>query len=238
MPHSFVLIHSPLIGPYSWQPVADQLHFQCHQVLVPSLLPALHRSSSFAGAIAAYVREAVNHSGLPDPLILAAHSAAGAYLPAISSQLEHQVQTCIFVDARLPRRDASLDDQDAPEEIEQRRAMAVDGILPPWSSWFDEGIMEKVLPQDNQRERFLAELQPIPLALFEEKIPLSPGWPESPCAYLRLSEFYKPLAVEARTRGWLVMEVDNGHLSLLTHPGETAGHLLEIIGRISPSSSG
>lgn len=218
--YSFILVHSPLVGPYSVQPVVRGLERAGHRAVVPSLLPALDRSEAFAQAIAQRVRDAVTESQVSDPVVLVGHSAAGAYLPVIASRLDREVAAFIFLDARLPRRGDSLSTEDSPEEVRQRREMAEDGWLPPWSEWFGEGVMAQVLPEERARERFLDELRPIPLALFEESITFPSDWADAPCGYIRMSEFYKPLAREAVNRGWPVLEIDGDHLGTLTHPDE------------------
>lgn len=237
MSFDFVLVHSPIVGPISWRPVANALERQGHRVVVPSLLPALQRPSGFAGAIAQRVREAVEEASVAGPVVLVGHSAAGAYLPVIGAGLERPICAYLFVDARLPRRDASLDDDDGPEAVAERRKMAEGGWLPPWSQWFPEGLMRAVLPDDERRERFVAELPPIPLALFSETISFSSEWPDAPCGYLRLSEFYKPLAGEAAAASWPVAEIDAQHLHLLVEPAVVADFLLELLGRLERGSS-
>jgi hypothetical protein len=229
MAYNFVLIHSPLIGPYSWRPVGDELENTGQRVVIPSLLAVLEQSSGYANSIAEYVRKAVDGSALPEPLVLVGHSAAGAYLPVIGAELDRAVTAYVFVDARLPMRGTSLADQDTPEEGQHRRKMAEDGMLPPWPEWFDEGVMAEVIPNEERRNRFVTELQPIPLALFHEEIIYPSDWPDAPCAYLRLSEFYKPLAQEASAVGWPVLEIDAEHLHLITHPQEVANLLLSIL---------
>jgi hypothetical protein len=86
-----------------------------------------------------------------------------------------------------------------------------------------------LLPDPTLRETFVDELQPIPLALFEEPIPLAACWPEAQCAYIRLSEPYVDEAREARARGWHVWEIEGQHLYPLTHPKEVARLLLEAV---------
>lgn len=238
MATNFVLVHSPIVGPASWRPVAGVLRGGGQRAVVPSLLPALQRSSGFAAAIAEEVREAVEASSVKGPLVLAGHSAAGAYLPVIGSRLGGRVGAYLFVDARLPRRDASLDDEDGPAAVADRREMAEEGWLPPWSQWFPAGVLRAVLPDDDRRERFLAELPPIPLALFGETITFPAEWPDAPCGYLRLSEFYKPLAREAANKGWPVAEIDAQHLHLLVDPEAVADLLLELLGRMEMPFNG
>ena len=203
-----------------------------HRALIPSLLPMLNHRSGFADSMAYFVRKAVVESALADPLVLVGHSAAGAYLPSIGSRLERDVAAYLFLDARLPKSGASLADQDSYEENQHRRRMTEDGILPPWSAWLTDGTMEVLLPEEESRQRFVEELSPIPLALFHEEIPFSPSWPDAPCAYLRLSAFYKPLARQAATEGWLVSEIDAGHLHLITHPEVVTELVLDLVDQL------
>lgn len=226
----FILVHSPLLGPFTWQPVADELQREGYKTIVPSLLPVLKRSSGFTDAIARQVKEAVDESPAVDPLILVAHSAAGAFLPLIASCLDRNIQAYIFVDARLPRKGASLADEDSLWERQERREMVQDGMLPPWSNWFGEAAMTEVIPDDHTRRRFLAELQPIPLGLFGEQISFPASWPDAPCGYVRLSDSYRPMAQEAAARGWSVMEVDAQHLHLLADPIDVTSLLLNVVG--------
>lgn len=229
--HTFLLIHSPLIGPYSWRPTAEELERRGHQTLVPDLSPALARSSGFAGAFARRVKETMDQAEVAYPLLLVGHSAAGAYLPAIRSVLHRELEAYLFVDARLPKSGASLAEQDSNEEVQQRRRLARGGILPPWSDWFDRAVIEEAIPDREVREQFLAELKPIPLGLFDEVISFKPDWPDAPCAYLKLSEFYQPLAQEVSEIGWPVLDVEASHLHPLTDPAETAGLIVELIRR-------
>lgn len=230
MTYSFVLVHSPLIGPYSWRLVADQLGVEGHKAIVPSLLSVLKRSRGYAGAIGHEVAYDVQGGGeLPDPLILAGHSAAGAYLPGIGSALGRKISSYIFVDARLPTKGRSLSAEDPPERRSQLQRLASNGMLPRWSEWFGPEAMEEALPDAKLRDAFLRELEPIPLALFEEPIPLPPAWPDAPCTYLRFSEAYVAEANEARAKGWHVSEIDAQHLYLLTHPKEAADLILEAV---------
>lgn len=232
MSYNFVLVHSPVVGPLSWRPVADYLERQGYRCVVPSLVPALHGEGGLAAAIAERVREAVDASPVTGPMVLVGHSAAGAFLPVIGSRLGERVRAYLFVDARLPRRDASLDDEDGPEAVAGRREMAEDGWLPPWSQWFPADALRAALPDEERRQRFVAELPQIPLALFSETISFGESWPDAQCGYLRLSEFYKPLAREAAAAGWPVVEVDAQHLHLLVDAPEVAELLLELLGRL------
>ena len=232
MTHSFLLVHSPLIGPYTWRRLSARMERMGWKTVIPSLLPVLDRSEAFSDAIARRVMQAVEETEVTEPLIAVGHSAAGAFLPVISSYLDGMVRGYVFLDARLPRRDASLADEDSPSEVILRQEMLEDGLLPRWSDWFGEGVMEEVLPDERVRKDFIAELKPIPIGLFDEKITFPSNWPDAPCCYVRLSKFYKPLALEASARGWPVKEIDAEHLHPLTHPEESMDLILNMVDQL------
>jgi hypothetical protein len=135
----------------------------------------------------------------------------------------------LFVDARLPHDGASLFDDTPPDVVEGQRAMARMGWLPPFSEWFGEWEMRDVLPHDVVRRRFLGGLQRIPLALFEEPIPVPEGWPDVPCGYLRLSEVYEPEAAQARASGWPAINLEGLHLQMLVDPPTVTRALLDLV---------
>ena len=47
----FLLLHSPLVGPYTWIPVAEELQRKGYRTVVPSLLEALDSGSGFGQAM-------------------------------------------------------------------------------------------------------------------------------------------------------------------------------------------
>ncbi len=105
---AWVLIHSPFVGPLTWEPTARKLVDRGHIVITPTLNVAESRPpywSHFANCVAAAVR------GVPErePLVLVAHSAAGVLVPASRAAMaDRTVRGYVFVDATLPRGGASL----------------------------------------------------------------------------------------------------------------------------------
>ena len=99
---TFVLVHSPAVGPATWQPVADRLRLTGHEVVVPSLLAIANGEPPYWPGVAATVVAALAGADERGPLVLVAHSNAGAFLPVIAASVMQPVECCIFADALLP----------------------------------------------------------------------------------------------------------------------------------------
>src|SRR5881628_3773919 len=82
-----VLIHSPLVGPLTWQAVADELRDRGHGVVVPSLLGVFDASPPYYPRLAAEVADAIREVWTDGPVTLVAHSGAGALMPAVTEEL-------------------------------------------------------------------------------------------------------------------------------------------------------
>ncbi|MDQ4069189.1 MAG: alpha/beta hydrolase [Actinomycetota bacterium] len=207
---SFVLVHSPLVGPTTWSWVANEIERYGHQVIVPSLLDAA-TSGSWEACVSAVATAAP--PGVPH--VLVGHSGAGPLLPAIAEQLNPS--RLVFVDARLPPTEGTS--ALVPEQfLGALTALAQDGVLPPWSDWFEPGTMETLIPDPGRREAVVAELPRLPLSYFQARVPMPEGWAIAPCTYVLLSEAYRHDANQAATRGWTVIELLGSHLDLVAQP--------------------
>jgi pimeloyl-ACP methyl ester carboxylesterase len=221
-----VLVHSPLVGPATWAPVADELRGRGRSAVVPSLL-------GVAGAGAPqwrHVPEAVAAAVAPidRPVVLAGHSGGGLLLPTIADALTVDVAGVVFVDSFLPPATGSLE-LGPPEFMAQLRPLAVDGVLPPWSSWFGEDAMRELVPDDRMRGALEDEMPRLPLSYFDESVPLPDGWDECPCAYILLTRPHGESAADARARGWLVAEIPGvQHLAMATEPITVTDTLVEL----------
>src|SRR6266568_3049719 len=144
----FVLVHSPLVGPSTWCPVARTLQRRGHQAIVPSLLgPAGAPPRDWRQSVDA-VREAVR--ALSEPIVFVGHSGCGLLLPVIGDAVAPPVSGLIFVDSGIPARTGETPFV-PPAFLDDLRALAVAGVLPPWSSWFGEDTMRELVPDDALR---------------------------------------------------------------------------------------
>jgi pimeloyl-ACP methyl ester carboxylesterase len=224
----FVLIHSPLVGPTSWSLVAHELERRGREAVVPSLLGVSDAAAPQWRHVPEAVRAATARAR--SPAVLVGHSGGGLLLPAIAHALTVEVAALVFVDSFLPPSHGRL--QLGPAAfMEQLRALAPDGVLPPWSSWFGEDVMRELVPDERLRATLEAEMPRLPLSYFEASVPLPEGWESHPCAYLLFTaEPHGESAAEARGRGWPVAEIQGvEHLAIATDPIAVTEALLDLV---------
>jgi pimeloyl-ACP methyl ester carboxylesterase len=222
----FVLVHSPLVGPSTWSPVARELERRHGHALVPALLgpggvPPGHWRDCVEAA-----RDAVRT--LSEPVVLVGHSGGGLLLPVIADAVAAPVSGLIFVDSRVP---ASTGGTPLVRSsfVDRLRTLAVGGVVPPWSTWWGEDTMRDLVPDEALRTQLAREIPSLPLAYFAERIPSPVGWDRMPCSYLLLSDAYRDAAAEARGRGWPVEEILGArHLHIAVAPEAVTDALIRL----------
>jgi pimeloyl-ACP methyl ester carboxylesterase len=222
----YVLIHSPLVGPSTWTPVARELEGRGRQVVVPSLLGAATAPPPQWRYCIDAVRAAT--STLSNPIVLVGHSGGGLLLPAITGAVSTAVSRLIFVDSGVP---ASTGETPLapPAFLAHLRALAVNGTLPPWSTWWGDEAMRELVPDEAARAALERELPSLPLAYFEQSVPSPAAWDRMPCAYLLLSDAYRDAASDARARGWRVEEIPGAqHLHPVVAPATVTDVLIQL----------
>lgn len=228
MSSPLLLIHSPVLHPGVWEPVAAELQPD-YEVLAPSLIAALdgpgpywRRQAELAAAAARCLER---------PAILVGHSGSGPLLALIGQELAGPVGAYVFVDAGLPSGGSWF--SDAPATLaDHLRELIHEGWLPPWSDWWEDSDLVAELPDERQREDLRANLRPIPLAMFEEDQPVVPEWPDAPCGYLRLSTGYDQEAAQAAAFGWPVEVMESTHLGILTEPAAVAERIRALLSKL------
>lgn len=224
---AFLLIHSPLVGPLTWAPVADELRRRGFEAIVPVLAEG---GDGPAWKVAAEsVGEAVRRAdGAGVPLMLVGHSGAGPLLPCVRQAMGRPVAGYLFVDAGIPEGGASRLDllrAELPEAAEQLTAhLAAGGRYPAWR---DEDLRE-VLPDPAMRAMVLAEMRPQALAFWKEPLPVMDRWPDVPCGYVQLTDGYEVPAARARREGWPYRRLVGGHFQMLVDPVAMTDALLDV----------
>jgi pimeloyl-ACP methyl ester carboxylesterase len=224
----FVLLHSPLLGPLTWRAVAAELERRGHAAATPAWPRLSAIGEGFYAALADGLAAAL--AGSEEPLILVAHSGAGALVPTLAKRLGARVAGVIYVDAVLPHPDRSWFDT-APADMRERlRSGAQMGDLPSWDEWWPPGALEKLVPDADTRAALTAELEPLPLVYFEEAAP--PDGFEGPAAYLQLSGAYDDEGVAAGRYGWPRVRLPLHHLAMLTDPEPVASAIASLAERL------
>ena len=163
-------MHSPLVGPTTWRWVAAALVAAGHEVAVPDL-----RNAAITGDPHAVIAAAVAAlpPGWTTPIVVG-HSGAGSVLPSVAERLRTWPPRFVFVDAGLPPCEGSA--TPGAEFLDQLRALAVGGVLPRWSTWWGDDVMEMLVPEIDRRSVLEAELPQVSLAYFESRVEVPRGW--------------------------------------------------------------
>jgi hypothetical protein len=222
----FVLVHSPLVGPGTWTPVARELERRGRRVVVPSLLGAATAPSPQWRYCVDAVRAAT--STVSDAIVLVGHSGGGLLLPAITGAVTTVVSRLIFVDSGVPASAGETPLAPTPF-LAHLLTLAVDGTLPPWSTWWGEEAMRELVPDEAARATLEREIPSLPLSYFEQSVPSPAGWDRVPCAYVLLSDAYRDAASDARARGWRVEEIAGArHLHAVVAPAIVTDVLIQL----------
>jgi hypothetical protein len=228
---AFVLLHSLLLGPQTWAPVAVRLRASGVVTVVPSLVDVADVDDPpFWPRVATVVNDAVGELPQDQPIVLVAHSNAGLMVPVVVHAARRPVVGCVFVDASLPSL-AGWTPAASPERLTHLRAMATQGRLPPWTAWWDEEDVARLFPDPATRSRVSAEQPRLPLSYYEQRIPVPAGWDHRPCGYLLFGPPYDRVARQARERGWDVDELPGAHLHQLVQPDAVAARIVAMTAR-------
>ena len=214
-------MHSPLIGPSTVTPLATALASSGWTTTVPDLRDALDSPARFAS-------RACDHGRAAD--VVLGHSGAGVVLPIVA---DHSAAAMIFVDAVVP--DADVVYRPSAQFLELLDTVpTTDGLLAPWHEWWPAGSIARLLPDDAERLRIIAEIPRVPRRFYEQPVSLPSNWWTRPAAYLQLSSAYDGDCKRADNLSWPTHRLDGQHLDLAVHPQEIAHHVSRLVAAILP----
>lgn len=223
----YVLIHSPLVGDLTWTLVAEELQQRGQAVIVPHLKDSPDSKEPFWKQHAESVSQELVYIPKNQGVTLVAHSGAGPLLPAIRESIPNPVNAYVFVDAGIPRADASRLDlmkSEDPDWAEQFEATLKQGErFPTWSV----GDLREIIPDEKLRQQVVSEIQPRALPFFTEPIPVFDTWPDAPCIYILFSPPYTNVEIQARQAGWVTYSLEAGHFHMLVNPKVVADLIIQ-----------
>ncbi|MFI6923542.1 alpha/beta hydrolase [Nonomuraea spiralis] len=225
METTFVLVHSPSVGPSTWAPVAESLERRGRAAVVPDLTGVAAGGAPYWPRVVAAVREAAPAEG---PLVLVAHSNAGFFMPVIKEGLGDRVVACVFADAHVPpaRGLVRIAEEDFLPFL--RGLAGPDGLLPRWTDWWDEEDVVAMLPDPAVRVRVTVEQPRLPLDYYTQSVPVPAGWDAVRCSCLWFGPPYEQAAQDAAGRGWPVTRLPGLHLHQVIDPEGVADALLKL----------
>ena len=160
------------------------------------------------------------------PVTLVPHSNAGLYAPTLAEQLD--VVATVFVDAALPGEGPKTA-MAPPGLMAVLRDLAdADGVLPPWTRWWDKEDIAGLFPSDNVRVSVKATQPRLPLSYFTARLPVPPGWLEQPSAYLAFGDTYADEVAFALANKWPLNVMAGLHLQMLHDPVGVGAEILRL----------
>ena len=215
---TYVLIHSPLVGPLTWQLVRAEMEQRGLVAITPKLGDDSDSAHPYWQQHARSFARALIQLPQDRDLVLVAHSGAGPLLPVMRETLTQSVAAYVFVDAGIPRNNASRLDlmrlQDSQWAEQFHQTLLRGEQFPQWNA---EDLRE-VIPDESLCQKMATEINPRALAFFTEPIPVFAGWPDAPCAYIKFSESYAWDLEQAKSANWVVREINAGHFHMLVDP--------------------
>lgn len=222
-----VLVHSPLVGPGTWVPVAEELDRRGITTVVPDLVD--NGKAPYWSQHAAAVADTLANLPQDRAVLLAGHSGAGPILPAIAAELRQPVAGYLFVDAGLPvdgRSRLELMEGEGGDFARELRAhLSAGGRFPEWT----DADLAPLVPDARLRAHLLAGLRPRGLDFFADPIPAPARWRRVPSGYLLMSAAYQTAAADAERGGWPVCRLaGDNHFLMLTDPGALAATVMDL----------
>jgi hypothetical protein len=217
------LLPSPLLGAPAWHAVA-----RCLTVPFVEMSPRVEPRSG--DDVLTWFLDAIPAD---EDVILVPHSNAGAYVPALTPR--RRVAGYVFVDAVLPPGSGTM--PMVPERFYDFIAgkADADGLLPPWTQWWDEDI-SGLFPSEDVRAMIERGQPRLPLSYFAEQVTVPDGWDARPGAYLAFGDTYAQERAQAAARGWPVRTMAGEHLHMLMDPAGVADEIAALVSVISPRS--
>ncbi len=234
----FILVHGPLIGPFTWVPVAAELRKLGATAVIPALnSPAIRDGAYWQHHCDLFALEMRDVSMDTNEAVLVGHAGAGPLLPKLGERIEGPA-AYVLVDSDLPKDGASLFDMFADEaHVEEFRRAAVEPSLPRGRlasqpervataqtvrEWPLDLLRDAVTLQPNNmadvNSTVFAGKRPTPIEVLEEPLPVPPAWPDAPVGYLHLSATYDGAAAAAAAQGWPVRALPASHVQMLLDP--------------------
>jgi pimeloyl-ACP methyl ester carboxylesterase len=237
---TFVLVHGAFQTGAAWESVAADLRLRGHAVHTPTIAghgPNAPMSLTHADAVASLVAYLREHD-LSD-VVLVGHSIAGSYIAKAAEQDPRLVKRLVFQGAFAAADGNALADEFPPEDAAFfGMADTAHGFLLPFEVVRERACNDMEL---STAEAIYAEMSPIPVAYFTDKLDLKVfyeliGKGQIKTSYVHpVNDFalppgeYAAFPRFAQRLGPLcrILQIHGAHYAMVTRPGELADALIQ-----------
>ncbi|MEM8766579.1 MAG: alpha/beta fold hydrolase [Pseudomonadota bacterium] len=216
------LVHSPLLTPSVWDRLMESLEAANVSATAVALDNAAPPSTKHFEHHLAQLQDALLDLRRA-PLVGIAHSGAGSLLALLDPQ---QFAGLIYLDAIFPDKGASRFELfDDPRAVNVwRQAAEQNGGKLPRSMLLQ---LAAAVQGERSRKALKAGIADVPVALYEEVIPVHPRWPAVERGlYLQWTDSYAADADRAQSAGFEVRRQAASHFEMLNQPDAVAETLL------------
>jgi hypothetical protein len=215
-----VLMASCLLGPAAWDPVAEHLRSLGWDVVIAP-------DDGFAASTPEDAAEAYAAAVPSDhPVILVPHSNAGNFIPFLIAS--RTISSVVFVDAVIPVESGTQRLVPAALVAALESLTNDTGMLPPWTTWFDEADVAPLFPDPATRSRIEAKQPKLPIGFLLGQLEIETGWNKTPSAYLAFGSTYAEEQKRAEAAGWPVVTLNGRHLHMLIDPVNVASEIIAL----------
>jgi pimeloyl-ACP methyl ester carboxylesterase len=234
---TFVLVHGTGCGGWIWKKLSPLLRERGHDVYTPTLTGLAERDHVRDCNInlTTHVTDIANLIFYEDlnNVILVGNSYAGMVITGVANKIPERLKLLVYLDAYLPDDGQSEADLLPAGMFSARRAEAAqhNGLLPPPSPTLF-GITDPVLV-GWVKDR----MTPHPIDTYTEPVFTNEKGAAVPAVFIHCTanppgtpDLFASSAAKARTKGWQVIDLETGHLAMLTAPMQLAHILLSLLG--------
>lgn len=225
MVSTLVLVHSPLLGPSSWKPLADVARARGFDVVRPDLTGVVDAGPPQWQFL---VETAADSTHGHDDLVVLGHSGAGALVPAVGHRLRDRLRAVVFVDAIVPP--ATGEHRTSEQFSRFLDDKMVDGRLLPWLDWWPPEEVSALVTSPQQLEELRSDMPRLHRSFYDAAVPVPEGWSAGGCAYLQLSPAYDDERRAATGFGWPTAVIDGTHLSIYSDPSAVLAAVEQLVG--------
>ena len=227
---AYVLVHGAWCGGWYWRRVLPLLSAKGHRVASVTLTGLGDKAHLLSADIdldthVTDISAFLEMEDLSD-VVLVGHSYGGIVIAGAAERCADRIRRLVYIDSPVPSHGQSLFDLNSDAyraQLEKDARKYGDGYKISFPASLDLiGISD---PADVEWVR--PRLVPHPIATMRQPVEASEKLPTIPATYILCTQFgFHDTAAKCKQKGWPVLEIESGHMPMVTKPGKLADLLL------------